>query len=107
MSTMDEINIETCREALEETGETLSDDAIKNIVHWISGNYENRELLFAPVENPLASQIQDAARQHKKEVERLEEQSRETKRERDNNYARIYSKWQAALREVEELREMV
>jgi len=68
-----EINIEAAKEALAETNETLSDEAIENIVCWIEGNFENRELLFAPVENPLHNKIDELKRKHEKDIKQYKE----------------------------------
>jgi len=66
---MHAINIASAREALVESGATLSDDALEEIVCWIEGNYENSELLSAPAENPLRSQMDDMRRSFERERE--------------------------------------
>ena len=84
---MHDILVEAAKEALEEIGETLSDEGIGNIVCWIEGCYENRELLSAPVENPLVYEIEEIKRKHKREIEereRVEDIFKDSVRKRRN-----------------------
>lgn len=74
MPNYEDFLFDAVKESLEESGETLTDDAIDNVVAWVQGCYENKsQMMGDPVDSSsVTSEIDQLKRDHKREIDELE-----------------------------------
>lgn len=76
-----DIIIENIEQALEESGETLSTETIRNIARWVNGTVDNRELLYPTPPSPLIFELEEIKRKHDREILDIEISERRIKEE--------------------------